>query len=117
MKKWLRRLIYGFLTLIWLMVMVLPLFAILLAANGEVQIGQTPQRHVRFFTIQEEAAEGVGVEWTRPFQNRATTANCTYTNVYYLFWENQTENQNTSYCQCVDPFTNTPSTSLPDRCQ
>ncbi|MCP5096649.1 MAG: hypothetical protein GY943_13935 [Chloroflexi bacterium] len=117
MKKWLRRFIYSLLTLLWLLVMTIPFLAFLLAARGEVHIGSNPQRNVRIFNVQEELAEGVGVEWTRPFTPSASTASCTKTNIAYLFWENDSGNQNSSYCQCIDLLTNASVPIAPNSCQ
>ncbi len=98
MTPWLRRLLYLFVFAVWLLVMAFPLFAVLLAARGEVQFGRQPQQqHVRVFLIQERNLEGIGVEWVRPLRQQA---NCSQTHLRYIMWEG--EGQNASYCQCVD---------------
>lgn len=100
-KKWLRRLGYALILVIWLAVMLFPTFAFVLANRGQIQIGSSSQNHVRFFMVQEEMADGVGVEWARPI---LTNNNCSRTNIVYFLWEGD-KDQNTSFCQCTDPAT------------
>ncbi len=105
MKLWIRRIGYSLLIIFWLSVMVFPTFAFFLATKGELQIGSTPQSHVRFFMVQEEGAGGVGLEWARKARR---TKNCTQTTIYYFLWEGERPENNVSFCQCYDPATNAP---------
>jgi hypothetical protein len=97
MNRWLRRSIYTVITLLWLVVMLLPAFAFLLAARGELQVGSSRQNQVRFFMLQQPDADGVGIEWTRPIRQQNQTI-CTRTSVRYLLWEGEGEPVNT--CRC-----------------
>ncbi len=91
MKHWLRRFLYLVVVVLWLAVMSFPILAFSLAGKGELRFGED----VRLFMVQEEGAEGVGLEWTRPFSPKPS---CTRTTVTYLMWEGVAEN--TTYCQC-----------------
>lgn len=97
MKLWLRRLAYLFLFLFWLFVISLPLLAVLLAIQKDIRIGDDPQSHLRIFLVQQQNAEGIGLEWRR----RAGDAEqCSQTTLAYLMWEG--EGVNSTYCQCFD---------------
>jgi len=98
MKRWLRRLVYGLLLILWLVVMTLPALAFLLAVKGELQIGEQPQSHLRLFLLQDEQAQGVAVEWVRPSRQ---DSDCHQGNVTYVLWKGEAENA--VYCQCADP--------------
>ena len=97
MNRWLRRLLYFFVVVVWLAVMSFPLVAAILAVRGEIQLGDDPRSHLRLFLVQERQAQGVGVEWTRPVSKRAS---CSQSSVSYLLWEGEAEN--VVYCQCYD---------------
>lgn len=97
MKRWLRRLSYLIIVIVWLMVMAFPIFAFTLAGRGEMTFGDAAGSHVRVFLLREADAEGVGVAWTRPFPSQPA---CTRSSVFYIMW--QGKNENTSYCQCFD---------------
>ena len=51
MKTWLRRLLYALLLLVWLVIILFPGFDFFLAANGQIELGKDPQRHVRIFLL------------------------------------------------------------------
>lgn len=105
MKRWLRRFGYVLFVIIWLMVMCFPTFAFALARNGQIEVGSNPRSHLRFFLVQEENADGIGVEWTRPLPGQPS---CAKTSITYLLWDNDGgQNQNVTYCQCSDPATGT----------
>lgn len=97
MKRWLRRLGYLIVVIIWLVVMAFPIFAFTLAGRGEMMFGEAAGSHVRLFLLREPDAEGIGVEWTRPYRPQPA---CTRTSVIYVMWQGRS--QNTSYCQCFD---------------
>jgi hypothetical protein len=100
-KRWLRRLLYLILFIIWLLFMAFPFVAFRLATNGQVQIGD--ESHLRLFLVQETDANGLGVEWRRQlFQ----PDNCLRTSVGFLMWEGDSEG--VTYCQCYDPATDAP---------
>jgi hypothetical protein len=100
MKRWLRRLLYLLFFIIWLLVMSFPFVAFLLATQGELQLGSSARNHLRLFLIQEEEADGLGLEWTRPSPQAPS---CSRTTVSFFLWEG--EGNNVSYCQCYDTLT------------
>lgn len=93
---WQRRLVYLVIVIVWLAAMAFPFLAIGLASQGELRFGDQPDRHLRLFLVQENDAQGVGVEWTRPYPHSQF---CTQTSITYLLWEGS--GQNTKYCQCT----------------
>lgn len=105
MRRWLRRLGYLLLLIIWLLVMAFPTFAFFLATQDEMQLGSDPRSHVRFFMVQEESSSGVGVEWVRSARQ---AENCTRTSLRYYFWEGNGEGKNVDFCQCFDPVSAAP---------
>lgn len=96
MKRTRRRLLYALLLLVWLVIMLFPVFAVVLAARQQIQIGDDPQSHLRLFLVQEPDARGVGLEWARP----SGTAGCAQTRLAYLLWRG--EGQNARFCSCYD---------------
>ena len=102
-KRWLRRLGYLLFILIWLPLILFPAFAFTLAGRGQLQLGGE-SLHVRFFLVQAEEADGIGLEWVRPALRQK---NCRQTTVLYYLWEGQ-NNQNTSFRQCFGPVTGDP---------
>ncbi|MDX1664201.1 MAG: hypothetical protein R3272_10420 [Candidatus Promineifilaceae bacterium] len=97
MRRWLRRGITLFLLALWLLIMAFPLVAVVLATQGQIQVGDVPGNHVRLFLVQERGARGVGIEWTRPVQE---PPGCAQTSLAYLMWEG--EGQSVTYCRCFD---------------
>jgi len=102
LRTWLRRLGYLLFLIVWLLVMAFPAFAFFLATQGEINLGQDAQNHVRFFLVQEEEAGGVGIEWTRPFSKSEVNQNCAKTSIRYILWTGNNSEQNVTYCQCFD---------------
>ena len=100
MNRWLRRLIYTLIIIVWLIIMSFPVFALVLASNQQIELGSDPNRHLRIFLVQEEEANGVGIEWAR---NARSANTCTKTSVNYVMWEG--EGESVTYCQCYDPLT------------
>ena len=101
MKRWLRRLLYLVVFIVWLLFMVFPFVAFRLATNGEMRLGD--ERYLRLFLVQEAEANGVGIEWRRGlFQ----PGDCLRTSVAFLMWQGDSEG--VSYCQCFDPVTQAP---------
>lgn len=103
MKRWIRRLTYATILLVWLLIMSFPALAFFLATNEQVQIGDDGRSHLRLFLVQEEEFNGVGIEWQRQVRGQD---NCWRNSVQYVLWEG--ENQPVTYCQCVDPTTGAP---------
>jgi len=97
MKRWLRRLFILLFVILWLLLMILPLTAFLVAARGEIIIGNSPGSHVRLFLLQDGQEQGVGMEWSRA---AGEETGCFRNNVYYFLWEG--EAANAAFCQCFD---------------
>ena len=97
MNRWLRRFLYLLLLLFWLVVMLFPAISFVLATRQQIQLGSSPDRHLRLFLVSEPATQGLGLERTRPVSE---PANCTQTTVNYLMW--QGEGESTTYCQCYN---------------
>ena len=100
MKRWLRRLLYLLIIVVWLGVMIFPSVSFLLAMKGQLTLGSSPRNHLRLFMVQEDDTNGVGIEWTRPLLGQS---DCAQTSITYLLWDG--EGENTYYCQCYDPLT------------
>jgi hypothetical protein len=98
MHPWLRRLIYALLLIVWFILITSPFLAFVLAARGQIQLGEGPRRYVRLFLVQEEDTQGIGVEWVRPAADRPA---CSDGSLTYFTW--QGEGQNAHFCQCYDP--------------
>ncbi|MBE2220567.1 MAG: hypothetical protein IAF02_03450 [Anaerolineae bacterium] len=97
MVRWLKRLLVVVFLAVWLVVMLFPCMAFRLAMQTEVQVGS----NVRVFLVSEKSAEGVGVEWKRPFSS--TDQQCVQTAVTYFMWVG--EGENVTFCQCADTST------------
>lgn len=97
MRKWQRRLAYFLIAAAWFLVMSLPVLAVVLAVQREIVIGEAPRRQLRLFLIQEQDAEGISVQWTRPVNSGEQ---CTQSNLYYLMWKGAGDNA--TFCQCYD---------------
>ena len=65
MKGWPRRVLMLVFVLLWLAVMLFPTLAVVLARNGQLQMGDSDGRHWRLFLLQEPDFEGLGLERTR----------------------------------------------------
>ena len=104
-----RRLSYLLIILVWLFLMSLPFFAFRLAARKQLLVGGDEGSRVRIFLVQERTAEGIGVEWTRPFRT-----GCTKTSVRYFMWAG--EPGDVTYCRCLDPQTGAALPVTEDSC-
>ncbi|MCB0006911.1 MAG: hypothetical protein KDE04_10670 [Anaerolineales bacterium] len=96
MKPWLRRLLYLLIVLVWLLVMAFPIFAVVLASRGEIQLGDDPANNSRVFLIQEADAEGIGIQTIRETGDDLV---CSETSVTYLMWKG--EGENSRFCSCA----------------
>lgn len=97
MRRRYRSIVYVVLSLLWLVVMLFPVFAVVLATRQQIELGSSTQRHIRVFLVQETVARGIGVEWTRPARERP---DCTQSRLLYLMWHGKGENA--SFCTCYD---------------
>lgn len=109
MNRWLKRFFVAILLMGWLLIMLFPCMAFSLALRTEIQIGS----NVRVFLVSEEAGEGIGMEWQRPFSSSSTQ--CIETAVTYLMWAG--EGEPVVYCQCTDTTTGQQLPSTPTTCQ
>ena len=111
MQRLRRYLVRSAILVVWVLVMIFPFVAFTLATRGQLQIGSSEQRHIRLFMVQEKEANGVGVEWIRPHRR----TNCLQGSITYLMWAG--EGDNVTFCQCLDPATNTPVSTTQTACQ
>lgn len=104
-RQWLKRFGCLLLIILWLIAMIFPTFAFVLAGTGQIELGSEQGSHVRFFMVSEEDANGIGVQVKRP----SSGANkCYQNNLVYLLWEGDATGQNSSFCTCYDPASNAP---------
>lgn len=117
MNAWPRRLLMIVILLVWLAVMLFPTLAVVLARNGQIQLGDSDSRHWRLFLLQEPDFEGLGLESAQPVDPplSAPAAACLKTTVSYWLWAG--EGQNVSYCRCADPATGDDLGDVPPACQ
>lgn len=122
MKRWTRRLLILIFILFWLMIMVLPTVAFVLAMNGQIRLGGDGQRYWRLFMVQEAEAEGVGLERARPVDappDAPPNTQCTKVSVNYWIWAAQSgagEGPSAEYCQCSDAATGQSADVVPPAC-
>ncbi len=96
--------------LLWFFLVSLPALAFILATRGQLQLGDE-YNHLRVFMLQENAAEGIGIEIVRPFRSVPT---CTQSNVRYFMWVGDPEN--VTFCQCYDAETGAPLSAIQGNC-
>ena len=99
----LRRFGYALIVILWLALLSLPILAFILAARGELMIGDDQASNIRLFLINEDVAKGIGFQRVTKADNGSE--GCFQTSVKYLLWEGQNPGLNTSYCSCHDPDT------------
>lgn len=108
MRQWSRRTGYLLVILLWLILVSLPVVAFFLATQGQIEIG-SESRTLRLFLLQETDNQGLGLQWTRPFNaQNPDSAECIQTSLRYFLWEGDASGQNTDYCQCFNPQTQAP---------
>ena len=95
MKPWARRALYGTIFIAWLTVLALPALAFVLAARGEIQLGDDPQRSIRIFLVSDDDNGGVGLLRSRPVSDAPY---CVQSSVRYLMWSGSGESAIS--CQC-----------------
>jgi len=106
MKVWLRRLFVVLFVLFWLVVILTPTLAFVLARNGQMQVGRAEGRHWRLFLLQKADTEGLGLERGRPVApplGAPPTVSCLRTTVDYWLWTGV--GYAADYCQCTDQAT------------
>jgi hypothetical protein len=108
-KVWTKRAGYLLLILLWLLLVSFPVVAFLLATQGEIEFGDS-RSGLRLFLLQDSDSQGLGLQWTRPYDNGSPSAAvaCTRTTLRYLLWQGSAPQQNTAYCQCFNPQTQEP---------
>jgi hypothetical protein len=102
---------YILVIIIWLVLMSLPIFSILLATRIQLQVGSTEGEHIRIFLVQENDAEGIGLELKR---SDSFDPACAQTSVRYIMWKGNPEN--VIFCQCIDPDTGNVLSAVPEAC-
>jgi hypothetical protein len=96
MNKWLRRLIYLLITIVWLAIMFFPTFAFVLMQNGQIEIGAT-----RVFLLNDVDTPGIGLQTNRHAKTEDGVM-CERGSIIYLIWSGNDANQNATYCSCDD---------------
>lgn len=117
MKVWSRRLLIVLFVVFWLILLLLPSLAFVLARNGQVQIGDTDGRYWRLFLLQDTDSEGVGLERAQavsPPVGSPQNIVCRMTTVAYWMWSG--EGPGVSYCQCIDSATGNMTDIVPPAC-
>ena len=117
MKRWPRRVLILLFVLAWLGVLLLPTLAVVLARNGQIQLGDSDGRHWRLFLLQEPDFEGLGLERARSVAPplAAPSALCLATSISNWLWVG--EGEGALYCQCTDPTTGETVPDTPPACQ
>jgi hypothetical protein len=95
----LRRLAYLLVALFMLIVLSLPIFAIVLAARGEIMVGSDQGAYVRLFLVSTDDAEGIGIQ---RFKEAGPSSDCLQGSVRYLLWEGASAELDANYCTCFD---------------
>ncbi len=92
-----RRLIYLGVIFLWLLVICFPIASFALATRGEISFGDRVHSGLRIFLVQEDDAQGIGIEWSRRLR---VNPQCSKTGVRYLLWEGRGSDFSTEYCLC-----------------
>lgn len=118
MNVWIKRLLIGLFVLFWMVLLLTPGAAFILAARGQLQVGPQDGRHVRIFLLEDSEEEGIGVERSRPVAplQEAVGASCLQTTVSYWFWSGGDDSQDVSFCQCVGPDGGALPSAVPEAC-
>lgn len=102
MRQLLRRGTYLLILIVWLILMAFPIVAFLLAARGEIAVGDESSPGLRLFLLNSKDQQGIGMEIRR---RAAHDDSCLNTSLDYILWEGNIGNPEISYCQCFDPLT------------
>ncbi len=81
----------------WAILITMPFFAFSLAAKKQLTAGDPQGTYLRVFALQEPGAEGIGVEFARPY---GANSLCEQTDVRYFMWDG--EGENVTFCHCRD---------------
>lgn len=120
MNIWLKRLLIAVVLIVWFLLIISPTLAVVLARNGQLQLGSPDGPHTRLFLLQEADNEGLGLERARAVPSPPgveSSVICLQTNVRYWMWTPGVENQPVDYCQCIDTATGSTIPELPPACQ
>lgn len=109
MRQWLKRASYLLVIVLWLILISFPVVAFFLATQGQIQIGDSSSG-IRLFLLQEIDNQGLGLQWTRPYDNNQgegslAGSECSQTSLRYFLWDGDGQSQNSDYCQCHDSQT------------
>lgn len=91
-----------------LLLALLPYFGCRLITQGVLQFGNETGNFLNIFLLQEPDKEGLGVQWTRSFDDEAI---CTRSTVRYFMFDGEAENLD--FCECTNQPVSRP---LPDMC-
>jgi hypothetical protein len=108
-RTWLRRAGYSAGCLVWLLIMCLPLFAFVLAVNGEMSWRRGEFAEDRLWLIQEADQRGLGYSRARLVSNGEPAAGgaiCVRTSVIFLLWRGSAEP--VQFCECFAAGTREP---------
>ncbi len=108
MNTWVKRILIGLALAGWVLILLTPTLAVVLARNGQIQLGSSDGPHTRLFMLQEADNEGMGLERARSVpvpDGAADSIMCLRTTVTYWMWTPGIENQPADYCQCLDTAT------------
>ena len=79
-----------------LVIGIIPIFTCRLITLGTVQLGSEDGNFLNIYMLQDPEQEGVGVQWTRSFDEEAV---CTRTKVRFFMFAG--EGENLDYCSCT----------------
>lgn len=94
----LRRLTYILIAIAWFVVMTIPILAFVLAARGEIMLGNDMGSNVRLFMVTESELQGIGIQRV----TKSSYESCYRTSVRYVLWEGRNIGLNTDFCTCFD---------------
>jgi hypothetical protein len=94
-----RRLTYLLLAAVLLTVMSLPIFAVVLAARGEIVVDSYDGRFIRMFLLDSDKAEGIGIQRVR---GSSAAEGCLEGSVRYFLWQGTSQGLSADYCVCSD---------------
>ena len=80
----------------------MPIVAFVLAARGELSVGNENGSNVRLFMVNNDDAEGIGIQRVRKAYGEGS---CFQGSVRYFLWEGQSTGLNADYCLCFDENT------------
>ena len=116
------RVIFGFVIVLWFVILLLPCALFSLAFGGEIRIGHgtvpEPERHPLLLVNLVMDADNRGLRFETssilPDDDNPQTAVCVQSHVNYLTWETDGSAQPAQYCDCYERETTEANWSLMD---